>query len=117
MHEEGFISEAEFDILKRYGEFVRNNMQLQPNGIFLVDVDAKTALANVKKRGRFAELDITLDHLERERNRYRDWFYDDSGPVASKLMLDGNAHPEDVFEEFKFFKNTVDDLVKSPVMG
>lgn len=88
-HEDGNLTEKEFDLYKQlYSSIVRNVPE--PDLYLFFDCSPETALQRIKARGRAYEMDVSLEFVEDVLIRYRNW----RDSIDNSRVIDINSEDE-----------------------
>lgn len=99
--ENGSMTEIEYNIYKRWFEWLIGSFSIKSKGYIYIRTDPEVCYERVKKRARSAEGVIPLEYLTELHNKHEEWLL--SLPEDEVLVLDGNKDfesNEDIFNEY-----------------
>lgn len=99
--ENGSMTEIEYNIYKRWFEWLTSSFSVKSKGYIYIRTDPEVCYERIKKRARNAEGVIPLEYLTDLHNKHEKWLM--SLPEDEVLVLDGNKDfesNEDIFNEY-----------------
>lgn len=100
--EQNSIRREEYDILRKWNEYIIQSFSVQPDLIVYLRTRPEEVFERIKQRKRQEEYNINLKYLERLHELHEDWLvHNEHNSSIPILILDANLNENDVRQEYE----------------
>ena len=93
MHHEGFITDIQMSVYKKWHDFIMNLIKPDVKGIIYLHADPSVCMTRVQKRKRVGEEVITHEYLRMLHDRHESWLGEPTG-LHNVLRIDATEQPD-----------------------